>query len=179
MATQPHDYVVTRAGRRYALDERTTDVERALVRFRRMCRFEPETGCVVWTGGQTQGRGHNVPYPSFWFAGQRWFGHRWAAKFIHGQDIDGFQTDHCCPHIAIPNTLCVEHVQSLTPRLNRELQHERRRNFIHLQVGLLHYSDLYGPEPEPVPDEDRVPFFLPPAWLTNGEHHGCADHCPF
>lgn len=143
------------------------------------CRFEPETGCVVWTGGVTAGRGHHVPYPAFWFEGKRWYGHRWAAKYIHGQDIDGFQTDHCCPHIPIPNTLCVEHVQSLTPRENRLLQHERRKHFIHLQVGLIQYEELYRhpPEPEAIPD-DAIPFFTPPSWLGPLKGH-TNGHCPF
>lgn len=154
-------------------------VASALERFRVYCRFEPETGCVVWTGGVTMGRGHHVPYPRFWFNGDNWFGHRWAAKFIHGQDIEGFQTDHCCPSIAIPNTLCVEHVQPLTPRENRVLQHVRRKHFIYLQVGLLKYEEVYGHscELEPV-RADAIPYFPLPGWL--GASKGVTnDHCPF
>lgn len=152
-------------------------VAAALVRFIGYCRFEPETGCVLWTGGTTKGRGHSDPYPSFWFNGDNWLGHRWAARFIHGQDIDGFQTDHCCPHRPIPNTLCVEHLQSLTPRENRDLQTERRRHFIHVQVGLRDYTDVYGHPPGlPELPDDLVPFFTPPAWLTQGTDHG---NCPF
>lgn len=141
----------------------THDVSLALLRFRRFCRFEPETGCVVWTGGQTKGRGHHVPYGAFKFAGQRWFAHRWAAKFIHGLEIEDMQVDHCCPHIPRPNTLCVEHLQSLTLDENRALQ--TRRTAIYLQVGLLTYEEVYGPEPEPV---DEIPFFTPPSWLGLG-----------
>lgn len=150
----------------------------ALVRFRRYCRFEPETGCVLWVGGKTMGRGHSDPYPSFWFNGDNWLGHRWSARFIHGQDIDGFQTDHCCPNVPIPNTLCVEHVQSLTPRENRLLQTERRRMFVHLQVGLLPYEDVYGHHPEAAEPIDTIPFYEPPVWLSlpKGTAH---DHCPF
>lgn len=153
------------------------DVARALERFRKFCRFEPETGCVVWEGGKTMGRGHHVPYGSFWYARKRWFAHRWAAKFIHGQDIDGLQTDHCCDTIPIPNTLCVQHLQSITAARNRELQHTRR--MVHLQVGLLDYNDIYGGKPEP--DPDAVPFFNPPEWLTRGLTHGSdhPDRAPF
>lgn len=125
------------------------------------------------------GRGHHIPYPVFWFEGRRWFGHRWAAKFIHGQDIDGFHTDHCCPNIPIPNTLCVEHVQSLTPKANRLLQHERRKHFIHMQVGLLQYEDLYQQSPIPAPLElAAIPFYPAPIWLgaTTGVIY---DDCPF
>lgn len=153
-------------------------VAAALVRFTGFCRFQPETGCVLWAGGTRSGRGHSVPYPNFWFNGQNWHGHRWSARFIHGQDIDGFQTDHCCPHIPIPNTLCVEHVQSLTPRENRLLQTERRRMFVHLQVGLLPYDDVYGHDPGPAElDPNAIPFHEPPAWLKlQGPTH---DDCPF
>lgn len=148
----------------------------AMTRFREKCRFEPETGCVVWIGGTTMGRGHHVPYPSFWYEGKRWFGHRWAAKFIHGLDIDTFQVDHCCPHIPRPNTLCVEHLQCLTPRAHQDTT-ARRRAFIHLQVGLMSYEDVYGPEPSPA-EIDDVPFFTAPAWLgiTKDPTY---DDCPF
>jgi hypothetical protein len=144
-------------------------------RFLSFCRFEPETACVIWTGGQTSGRGHHSPYGSFWFEKRRWFAHRWAAKYIHGQTIEGLQVDHCCPHIPRPNTLCVEHVQSITLLENVALQH--RRTAIHLQVGLLRYEDVYGPEPDPG-EMDRVPFYSPPSWLG---HNGGPTHddCPF
>jgi hypothetical protein len=155
-----------------------------LVRFRKFCRFEPETGCVVWIGGTTAGRGHHVRYGSFWFDGRRWFAHRWAGKFIHGLDIDQLQGDHFCPHIPHPNTLCVEHVQPKTLLENRELQavraFEARKTAIHLQVGVLRYDDVYG-EAIP-PPTDLIPFFNPPAWL--GADHGNDNRsrlgdCPF
>jgi len=125
--------------------------EPALVRFLRYCEFDARTGCVLWTGGTTSGRGHSQPYGAFWFEGRRWFAHRWSAKFIKGQDIDDMQVDHCCP--CGPRTLCVEHVQAETPETNREYQWIRR------QVGLL---------PQPPVGEveiDEIPFFLPPVWL--------------
>ena len=158
----------------FAPDPRTKSIAAALVRFRSKCRFEPETGCVVWTGGKSKGRGHHVPYGVFWFDNARWFAHRWAAKFIHGLDIDGLQVDHCCPVPIKPNTLCVEHLQGVTLRTNRLLQDQRKR-FIHLQVGLLNYEDVYGPMlPE---DEDQIPFYEPPSWLDlRGDRN---ERCPF
>lgn len=154
----------------------------AIERFISFCQFQPETGCVVWIGGKTKGRGHHVDYGSFWFEGRRWFAHRWAAKFIHGLDIDGFDVDHKCPALTIPNTLCVEHLQSITPARNRELQTMRR--MIHLQVGLERYEDVYGPEPDPDELADLIPFYDPPAWL--GAQHGstlphpaAVADCPF
>jgi hypothetical protein len=161
-------------GNKYAAKERRG--RSALDRFRALSRFEPETGCVLWIGGTTMGRGHHIPYPAFWFEGKRWFGHRWSAKHIHGLDIEGFHVDHCCPNISKPNTLCVEHVQAITPRLNRQLQ-ETRKTFIHLQVGLLRYEEVYGPDPD-AEEFMRIPFYSPPAWL--GSTGGLPDvDCPF
>lgn len=160
---------------RFAADAGSLGVERALARFRKFCEFEAATGCVVWTGGTAMGRGHHVPYGAFWFAGRRWFAHRWAAKYIHGHEIEELQVDHCCPGLAIPNTLCVQHVQPLSSERNRHLQTERRRRFVHLQVGLVQYEEIYG---YPVEDDDSVPFYAPPAWLgLSGDKHD--DPCPF
>lgn len=132
----------------------------ALRRFLAKCRHDPETGCVMWTGGKTQGRGHNAPYGAFWFEGRRWFAHRWAARYIHGLDIDDMQVDHCCPNRPKPHTLCVSHLQAVTAKMNRDLQ--TRRNYIHLQVGLIDYEDMFGPPEEP---EERIPFYPEPDWL--------------
>lgn len=163
---------------RFAVDPALATPEVALSRFRRYCRHEPETGCVVWTGGQTKGRGHHVPYGAFWFAGRRWFAHRWAAKFIHGLDIHEMQTDHCCPNTPRPNTLCVEHLQSLTLKDHLQLSAVRKR-MIYLQVGLEQYEDCYGGPPH-VPGDELfdIPFYPEPAWLRAGDYHGPAD-CPF
>lgn len=146
-------------------------------RFLSFCRFEPETGCVLWTGAQSMGRGHHVPYGTFWFEGRRWFAHRWSAKFVHGIEIDNMQVDHCCDTIPLPNTLCVQHVQALTPAQNRELQH--RRKHVHLEVGLLRYEDVYGPAPD-VEDLDLPPYYEPPAWLgIKGPTDDRTTDCPF
>lgn len=160
----------------------------ALDRFLAKCRFEPATGCVLWTGGQTSGRGHHVPYGAFWFEGCRWFAHRWAAKFIKGMEIDGHQVDHHCsdvvPGMIKPNTLCVEHVGPLTTGQNRALQtlraFEARKTAIHLQVGLVRYEDVYGYDTTP-PDYDPTPFYIPPPWLPQGptHDHSATAPCPF
>ncbi len=105
----------------------------ALTRFLRYCRFDPLTGCTLWVGGTTAGRGHSARYGAFWFEGKRWYAHRWSAKFIHGLDITDRQVDHNCVErvgLAASNTLCVDHVQSITAAHNRELQ------WIRAQVGL-------------------------------------------
>ncbi len=36
-----------------------------LERFLRNCQFDATTGCVLWTGGTTTGRGHTAPYGAF------------------------------------------------------------------------------------------------------------------
>lgn len=165
-------------GGRFVANPQHTDVRLALQRFAGYCRFEPETGCVVWTGGKTMGRGHHVPYPAFWYAGRRWFGHRWAARYIHGLDIDNLQVDHCCPGLSRPNTLCVEHLQCLTPRAHQQVT-EQRRHFIHLQVGLIQYEEVYGYGPDAPELSDTIPFYAPPQWLSElqGPSHDC-NACP-
>lgn len=135
-----------------------------LQRFAEKCVFEAETGCVLWIGAKTWGRGKTIRYGGFRDENSDWWlAHRWAAKHIHGQKIAGLQVDHCCPNIPIPNTLCVEHTNPITDVLNRWLQTERRRHFVHLEVGLLPYEDVYGLPAEP--DPDAMPFFEMPAWL--------------
>lgn len=129
----------------------------ALARFAEKCRFEPATGCVVWTGGTTSGRGHNTLYGSFWFERRRWFAHRWSAKHIHGLTIDGLQVDHCCSFLNTPDTLCVEHLQAVPPSVNRELQ------WIRTQVGCEGFDYPY---PDLVRDPTDPPFFSPPAWFV-------------
>ena len=149
-------------------------IEEPLVRFAKYCRFDAATGCVVWVGGTTQGRGHSSPYGSFWYAGRRWFAHRWAAKFIHGLDIEDMQVDHCCPHH--PNTLCVEHVQAITPAANRELQ--TRRYWVFVTKGLEPPPSFWLP---PEPEEQQIPFFTPPEWYRQAKPSEFAAKatCPF
>lgn len=125
----------------------------AIERFAAKCRFDPVTGCVMWTGGTTSGQLKRLRYGSFWDRGRRWFAHRWAARFIHGLEIDGFQVDHCCP--AGPNTLCVQHLQAVTQATNLELQWGRR----------LWGWDEWEEAEQPASEPGGVPFHLPPAWL--------------
>lgn len=141
----------------------------AMQRFIDKCEFCPRTGCVIWVGAKCWGRGKSIRYGSFRDGPRTHLAHRWSAKNIHGLEIDGLQVDHCCPlyragnEPLLPNTLCVQHVQAITGDYNRHLQTERRRHFVHLEVGLLPYTDVYG-EICMVPD-DAIPFYEPPAWL--------------
>lgn len=120
------------------------------------------------------GRGHSDPYGSFWFDGRRWFAHRWAARYIHSHNIDELQVDHFCPNRALPNTLCVEHVRPLTAERNRWLQTERRKMFVHIEVGLVDYRDVYGDPPQ---ERSQIPFHSPPDWLNLKEPADAP--CPF
>lgn len=155
-----------------------------LERFRASCRFDPVTGCVLWTGGTTSGRGNSAKYGSFWFEGRRWFAHRWAAIHIHGLDVDGLQVGHCCPHTnGGPNTLCVEHVEAVTQRANLEEQAQRLRaqrveqTNDQRQYWLLVDRGYEPPPPVHEPDPDDAPWFSPPAWLASATKEPA--ECPF
>lgn len=133
----------------------------AMRRFVSKVQFMPCTGCVIWTGGRTSGRGHSSPYGAFWYQGRRWFAHRWAAQFIHGYDIDGLQVGHFCPAFIRPDTLCVEHVRPETGKANRELQTSQQR-----QYWLLVAKGYKEPPPGCEGRHDTgVPFYDEPDWL--------------
>lgn len=151
------------------------DLQRALARFRAKCGFCPRTGCVIWTGGKTRGRGNSATYGSFWYNGRRWFAHRWAARFIHGLEIDGLTVGHNCPHTVDghPDTLCVQHLSGETLAENiaegntrRALPRaqqppEERKLWLLTELGYL--------EPPPTTDRELphpvAPDFTPPEWL--------------
>lgn len=82
-----------------------------LERFAEKCRFDPRTGCVLWIGGTTAGRGNSARYGVFW-DGKRWAAHRWSAIHIHGLTLGEKQAGHTCP--CGPNTLCVQHLSGQT-----------------------------------------------------------------
>lgn len=138
-----------------------------LERFAEKCAFDPVTGCVMWIGGTSSGHGHNEPYGRFWFEGEMWYAHRWAAIHIHGHEITDMQVDHNCP--AGPSTLCVQHVKPETLEVNRELQHSRpgralqslqtRQYWLFVSIGI----EPYKPRLRSL---DGVPFYDPPAWLA-------------
>jgi hypothetical protein len=154
----------------------------ALERFRAKCQFDPRTGCVLWTGGTTRGRGNTATYGSFWYEGRRWFAHRWSGVFIHGLDIEGLQVGHDCKFTADghPNTLCVEHVTgetqadnlaeqlarlgppcTRTSRFKADQTAEQRRHWLFTEIGLYEPEPVHNPS-VPTPD---WPDFTPPDWL--------------
>lgn len=145
----------------------------ALSRFAAKCEFDPTTGCVMWTGGKTRGRGNTAQYGAFWYEGRRHFAHRWAAVHIHGHDLsDGLQVGHTCP--GGPRTLCVQHVEPQTQLDNLAEQWARlgppalrscRQSADERQFWLL--VELGYEEPPPVASETpgAIPFHAPPDWL--------------
>ena len=112
------------------------------------CHGYEGTACVLWKGAKTCGQGKYIKYGRFWHGQSAWLAHRWAAKFIHGQDIDFKQVDHQCNR-----ALCVNHLQAITPEWNRELQ------WIRVQVGIDE-----NPRPQFQEDDFPVPFFVEPEW---------------
>lgn len=154
----------------------------ALKRFAEKCAFDPVTGCVMWIGGTTSGRGHSEPYGSFWFEGARWFAHRWAAAFIHGHEITGLQVDHNCP--CGPSTLCVEHVKPETSDINRYLQNHRPGRAFQDLVTKQYWLFVSKGIEEYIPPKRElsdVPFFAPPEWLRPflPSFEVLANDCPF
>lgn len=161
----------------------------ALARFASKCEFDATTGCVIWVGGKTRGRGNTAEYGSFWYEGARWFAHRWAGVHIHGLALDGVQAGHCCP--AGPNTLCVEHVTGQTIAENMAEQIARlgpvgrrppkvEQSNAERQYWLLVERGYEQLPPEPEREADDIPFYAPPEWLrpflAQPEE---TDECPF
>lgn len=162
-----------------------------LERFVAKCQFDPRTGCVLWTGGTTQGRGNTAVYGSFWYDGRRWFAHRWAGVHIHGLDLDGVQAGHYCPHTpdGHPNTLCVQHVTGQTQAENLAEMHERRARgrLVEQSADVRQYWLLVDRGYEQAPAQhdpaafapDDIPFHEPPAWLKGSHQPSAPDDCPF
>lgn len=150
----------------------------AIKRFLSKCEFDPITGCVVWKGGTSAGRGNSARYGVFWDRGRRHFAHRWSAVHLLGLDVEGLTVGHCCPHTGgAPNTLCVLHLkpetlaENVTERNKRVAQtNAERRLWLLVQRGYEEAPPVYSPEPE------GVPFFEPPPWFPRA---AAATDCPF
>jgi hypothetical protein len=125
----------------------------------------------------SNGQGSSCVYGRFWDDGRSQYAHRWAAKNIHGLDIDqpGTQVDHCCQDAEgrpRPNSLCVQHVQVVPSLVNLRLVWSRRGNDLEEEEAI---TDPPAPE--------GVPFFYPPNWLRpylNDGNEGMQNAgCPF
>lgn len=155
----------------------------ALDRFAEKCEFDAATGCVLWTGGTSAGRGNTTRYGVFWDDGRRVFAHRWAAVNIHGIDLGSDEAGHCCPHG--PNSLCMQHLEGQTKadniaerntRVAKTVQPaETRQFYLFKQLG------IGEPEPE-APVTAGVPgFYEPPEWFQPyiKPRKANDDDCPF
>lgn len=139
----------------------------ALERFAKFCRFEPTTGCVLWIGGTSAGRGNSARYGRF-YDGKMWYAHRWSAIHIHGLALGEKQAGHNCP--CGPNTLCVQHLSGQTQlenldELNTRLKAKAVQSASERQFYL--FISL-GIEPAPagqIVDPHAIPFYEPPEWL--------------
>lgn len=158
----------------------------ALDRFREKCEFDPTTGCVIWVGGRTRGRGNTTQYGAFKYEGRRWFAHRWAAVFIHGLDVGADTVGHCCPH-GDPNSLCVQHlhVETLSENVAERNTRVAANNRAKQSSGARQYWLFVekGIEPEPETTEttpgEGIPFHEPPEWLRGPIEDDAGGDCPF
>lgn len=164
--------------------EQNPNYRPAFERFVEKCRFDPVTGCVLWTGGTSAGRGNTARYGVFWFEGSRWFAHRWAAVHIHDFNLGESQVGHCCPHG--PNTLCVHHLKPQTQEenlaeLNERLKAKASQSLRERQFWLFVSLGIERlPETEKLAREDMVPFYEPPEWLRPFmPKTEISDDCPF
>lgn len=153
-----------------------------LARFLEQCVFDPTTGCVLWIGSTSMGRGHSAPYGTFKFEGRRWYAHRWSAAHIQELDIDGLHVDHCCdpwraptPEPLPPNTLCVRHVQPLANGANVSLMHERKR-WLMVQKGYEEAPPLFAELHAP---GLALPMHEPPEWWPVDGAVKTGLECPF
>lgn len=137
-----------------------------IARFLWLCTFNPDTGCLIWDGAKSRGRGNTAWYGTFTTGLGRDSRSVRAHKF-YGVAVLGLRPetgkhhlDHTCP-----NPLCVSHVQCVPEFINLKLR------WIRVQVGL---------DPDKVRDavvsylgetvEDWVDDYVPADfahWITN------------
>lgn len=136
-------------------------IAKAMARFAAKVRFESHTGCVVWIAGTSTARAGEARHGAFSFNSKRWGAHRWAAIYIHGQEVEpGMEVVHTCD-----NTLCVQHVKAEYPIGNT------RQHWLLVSMG---YGDGVDDESEneqsdkgAQEDEVDIPFDVHPVpeWL--------------
>jgi HNH endonuclease len=97
-------------------------------RFLRYVRIQ-HSGCWIWTGGRSRGKGNKKWYGSFWAEGKTWRAHIWSARFLGGLRAlkRGEHYDHTCN-----NSLCVNyhHLEIVTNQENTRRKVERRNEHL-------------------------------------------------
>lgn len=142
--------------------------EGALDRFLKFCQFEPETGCVIWTG-YVCAKG----YGRFHYEGRHVLAHRWAAVYIHGLDVGELTVHHNCPHTGNghPETRCVRHVEVLSLAENIAERNVRLATCRQSKDQLKFWAFVdRGLEPAPPRANNWIReglIFSPPKWLDN------------
>lgn len=164
----------------------------ALERFAAKCRFDPVTGCVLWTGGTSSGRGNSTRYGVFWDGKKRVWSHRWAAVHIHGFDLGTDEAGHCCK--PSPNSLCVQHLEPQSKAVNTAERNVRYWNMKRLENAVQDpttrqhwlFRSLGILEPEPIPEVDKLlkilddfPFHTAPEWFVPFMPKVSNDDVPF
>lgn len=97
-----------------------------IARFLRLCA-EDSSGCLVWMGAKSRGRGNTAWYGSFTVKGKTVRAHKFYAVAVLGQrpQTGIHHLDHdCC------NSLCVRHVECVPAMVNLKLR------WIRVQVGI-------------------------------------------
>lgn len=98
-----------------------------IARFLRLCYDDPRSGCLIWAGAKSRGRGNTAWYGSFTPTGcQAVRAHEFyaVAVLVLRPQTELHHLDHTCP-----NSLCVCHVECVPISVNLKLR------WIRIQVG--------------------------------------------
>lgn len=98
-----------------------------IARFLWLCDLDPATGCLIWQGARSRGRGNTAWYGTFATGNKSVRAHKFYAVAVLGlrPETGRHHLDHTCP-----NSLCVSHIECVPEFLNLKLR------WIRVQVGL-------------------------------------------
>lgn len=157
-----------------------------IARFLSRCTLDPSTGCLVWAGAKSRGRGKTIWYGSFHVSakpgipGKTVRAHKFYSVAVlgHRPKTGIHQLDHVCV-----NSLCVRHIACVPAYINRALQ------WIRVQVGLDSPPDYYAAvitrlslwvSENPRPDQPEWQFdpdpFDPRFWVNNQNSEDILTH---
>lgn len=98
-----------------------------IARFLRLCVEDHSSGCLIWAGAKSRGRGNTAWYGSFGPTGQNSVrAHKFYGVAVLGlrPQTELHHLDHLCP-----NSLCVRHIECVPISVNLKLR------WIRIQVG--------------------------------------------